>query len=637
MIDINKTTAKYLVLDLTTFEMREEEKGPMEDPNILKDDKCRTTELWLRRIEPGTFMMGSPEGEIGRRDDEEQHEVTLTNPFYIGVFEITQKQYELITGNNPSNFIGDTKPLENVCYDMIQGSAKNANKNENNKISDNSFLSILRSKIDIPDMKFSLPTEAQWEYACRAGSITAINSEKDLSPNQQKNMDEVGRCKENAFICSDNNNKEKIPLGTAVVGSFLPNQWGLYDMHGNVWEWCLDSYDAFDKYDDDVVEYAIDPVYLDNKNRCCVLRGGCYSSEASECRSAKRKSGYRSMVEENPPSGFRVVLNQQTNGEMRINKPMDTIEINKFKPKYLVLDLETYKIREEEKGPMEDPNILNNDKCRTTELWLKRIECGTFIMGSPENEQYRKSDEQEHKVKLTKSFYIGVFTITQGQYKMITGHDVLPRDVINHLGDTRPFETSFYNIIRGQDNNVIDQTSILGIFRSKSHLNFDLPTEAQWEYACRANTRTPWNNGEDFELKRIFVHYDDINGSLVDCDAQLDKLGRYERNRNDGRGGNYLEHTKVGSYDPNAWGLYDMHGNVCELCLDMYQHDIFGDNKNPLFLGGRNHVGRGGDYRDEFQACRSAKRFRIQTGNGVGFRVVLIREKIFLSIKNNND
>ena len=112
MININKTKAKYLVLDLTTYDIREEEKGPAEDPAILNDDKCRTTELWLRRIEPGTFTMGRPKGKLWWiRYDEVQHQVTLTKGYYIGVFEMTQNQYKNVMGNNPSEYIGDTRPV----------------------------------------------------------------------------------------------------------------------------------------------------------------------------------------------------------------------------------------------------------------------------------------------------------------------------------------------------------------------------------------------------------------------------------------------------------------------------------------------------------------------------------------------
>ena len=304
MIDINKTTAKYLVLDLTTFEMREEENGPMEDPNILKDDKCRTTELWLRRIEPGTFMMGSPEGEFGRRDSERQHEVKLTKPFYIGAFQVTQKQYELITGENPSHFEGDTRPVESVSYYMIRGADKGSLWPSSDEVDAKSFLGKLRSRYGIV---FDLPTEAQWEYACRAGSTSALNSGKSLSENEHKNMDEVGRSLENVFIYSDSNNKEKMFLGTAVVGSFLPNQWGLYDMHGNVCEWCLDwggEYLFDDKNDEK--KYLVDP-----KGNCNsdyrVSRGGSFDNLNYSCRSASR--GGNAPDNARSIDGFRLVLN----------------------------------------------------------------------------------------------------------------------------------------------------------------------------------------------------------------------------------------------------------------------------------------------------------------------------------------
>jgi len=601
-------------------------------------DEYKTEKLVLRYIPSGTFMMGSPEDELGRNKYEQQHEVTLTKPFYIGVFEVTQKQYELITGSNPSEFKGDTRPIESIDYDTIQGLTNNEDENDKNKINHNSFFRILQSKVNISDIQFDLPTEAQWEYACRAGSTSALNNGNNLSDEKRDgNLDKLGWYYCNSGEQNSNNylNNRKT-CSTYPVGQKLPNSWGLYDMHGNVWEWCLDSYDCFYEYDDDVVDYAIDPVCLD-EGRFRVLRGGCCNSEASQCRSAERKKGYRSCVPENPVSGFRVVLNQQTKSEMKIHKSVDATEISKLKPKYLVLDLETYKIREEEKGPKEDPNILNDDNCRTKELWLRRIEQGSFIMGSPEGEQGRKIDEKEHRVILTKSFYIGVFTITQWQYVKVTGDEEFKHDFMSHLGDTRPFDMGSYSTIRGKNNNNIDENSFLGILRSQSHLNFDLPTEAEWEYACRANTSTPWNNGMDYDERPILKHYSDNSPYIVKGDLQLDKLGRYKRNCTDGKGGGYKEHTKVGSYQPNAWGLYDMHGNVCELCLDMYSRNILCHNINPLMEYGENHVCRGGDYSHEFGDCRSAKRHIAYPGWNVGFRVVLKRNKIFLSYKDSED
>ena len=118
--EVKETTPLYLVVNLNTGAVTPSTTGP-----DLSNDTCRTTELWLRRIPKGTFTMGSPEGEVGRESvgnsKETQHQVTLTEDFYIGVFEITQKQYSLIYGSNPSFYNGDTRPVEYVSYNTIRG------------------------------------------------------------------------------------------------------------------------------------------------------------------------------------------------------------------------------------------------------------------------------------------------------------------------------------------------------------------------------------------------------------------------------------------------------------------------------------------------------------------------------------
>ena len=273
MIDINKTKAKYLVLDLKTYEMREEEKGPMEDPAILNDDKCRTTELWLRRIEPGTFTMGSPEDELGRANDEIQHQVTLTKAYYIGVFQMTQKQYEIIMGTNPSYYKADVMPVLNVSYDVLRGKLKGSAWPRNNGVDGNSFMGKLRKKIGFI---FDLPTEAQWEYACRAGTTTALNSGKNLSDEAEcDEMAEVGR-----YYYNRSDEKGGYSDTHTKVGSYLPNAWGLYDMHGNVWEWCLDWYASYNGDATDP-EGSYSGTYR-------VLRGGSWYYDADLCRSACR-------------------------------------------------------------------------------------------------------------------------------------------------------------------------------------------------------------------------------------------------------------------------------------------------------------------------------------------------------------
>ena len=296
MIDINNNKAQYLVLDLETYKMREDKTGLLRLFSFLSDEKFKTTEMWFRRIEPGTFIMGSAEDEIGRCGDFPQHAVTLTKPFYIGVFQVTQKQYELITGENPSIFKGDTRPVESVSYETIRGKEKGSSWPKSNEVDQKSFLGILRLKTKI---NFDLPTEAQWEYACRAGTQTALNNGKNLTDEWQcPNMAEVGRYGGNTFY--DKGGYQYL----ATVGSYHPNSWGLYDMHGNVWEWCLDWYDTFNGPPNSDPKGAMTGI-----ERVC--RGGSWTSYADFCRSGCRSASAPDCADCN--HGFRVVLVQEQN------------------------------------------------------------------------------------------------------------------------------------------------------------------------------------------------------------------------------------------------------------------------------------------------------------------------------------
>ena len=265
-------------------------------PDVTKDE-CRTTQLWLRLIFPGTFMMGSPAEELGRRNDETLHKVTLTKPYYIGVFEVTQKQYELVMGKNPSSQKGDTRPVENVSYNDLRGSVNGASWPVSNQVDEDSFFHVLRAKTS---MLFDLPTEAQWEYACRAGTSTALNSGKNLTGTEScSNMAEVGR-----YYYNQNDGKGGYTYAHTKVGSYQPNAWGLYDMHGNVLEWCLDWYDSLSSND------VIDPKGA-NSVSTRLLRGGCwydinFGSYALDCRSACRRCRYNS-TRVGGGIGFRLV------------------------------------------------------------------------------------------------------------------------------------------------------------------------------------------------------------------------------------------------------------------------------------------------------------------------------------------
>jgi formylglycine-generating enzyme required for sulfatase activity len=243
-------------------------------PGGANSDAYKTTNILMRLIPKGTFTMGSPTGELGRNNDETPHQVTLTQPFYIGVFEVTQKQWERVMGTWPSYFNNpiyrDARPVECVSYYDIRENPNNTpispNWPESSTAGPDSFMGKLRTKTGLSTL--DLPTESQWEYACRAGTTTALNSGKNLTNSEScPNMSEVGRY----WYNGGNNFGQSVDTAgaTTKAGMYLPNAWGLYDMHGDVWEWCLDWF----------------PGYEGSRR---VFRGGGWNLSAKGCRSAIR-------------------------------------------------------------------------------------------------------------------------------------------------------------------------------------------------------------------------------------------------------------------------------------------------------------------------------------------------------------
>jgi formylglycine-generating enzyme required for sulfatase activity len=203
-------------------------------------------------IPPGTFLMGSPASEPERSYDETQHRVTLKKGFYLGVHPVTQAQWKGIMGNTPTRFEGDTLPVEMVSWDACQA-----------------FVKELSQKTG---KRFRLPTEAEWEYACRAGTTTPFHFGETIST-EQANYDGNYTYRKG---------REWKSLGeTTPVGSFPPNAWGLHDMHGNIWEWCEDWHGAYSSRD------SKDPINS-NPGDTRVLRGGSCCDGPGRCRSASR-------------------------------------------------------------------------------------------------------------------------------------------------------------------------------------------------------------------------------------------------------------------------------------------------------------------------------------------------------------
>ena len=266
-------------------------------------DEYKTGKMVLRLVPAGTFRMGMSAKEKGGEyfgKVETPHDVTVAKPFCIGVFEVTQKQWQhVMGGRSPAMFKGETLPVEQVSYDNIRGADIGSRWPAADGVDGDSFLGRLRKKTSI---RFDLPTEAQWEYACRAGTVTALGTGRNLSSAKE--------CPEMAEAGWYGFNPGKNGDGTAKVGSFLPNAWGLYDMHGNVAEWCLDWWQG------DLGAVAQTDPKGPETGTWRAIRGGCWDGlvhlgHAAACRSAARGS-YDCMTCANPMNasmywGFRVV------------------------------------------------------------------------------------------------------------------------------------------------------------------------------------------------------------------------------------------------------------------------------------------------------------------------------------------
>ncbi|PPD04691.1 MAG: sulfatase-modifying factor protein [Methylobacter sp.] len=225
----------------------------------------------FRWIEPGTFLMGSPEHEPERSENETQHTVTLSKGYWLAECSVTQALWQAAMGTNPSEFQGDDRPVENVSWHDAQA-----------------FIDTLNGLK--PALKLCLPTEAQWEYACRAGTQTPFSFGEQIDSSQ---VNFIGMTPYNS------GKPREFRAQTVAVKSLPPNAWGLYEMHGNVWEWCRDWSGSYP------TESVTDPQGPDTGDYR-VLRGGSWILFGVYCRSASRKVARP--AEADNVTGFRLAL-----------------------------------------------------------------------------------------------------------------------------------------------------------------------------------------------------------------------------------------------------------------------------------------------------------------------------------------
>ena len=516
------------------------------EPVTPLEELTNSVGIKFKLIPAGTFMMGSEDGEA---NETPVHGVRITKPFYMAVTEVTNAEWRRVTGEEPpSQWKDDDRPVEMVAWDdAIRFCQK---------------LSELAEE-QTARRSYRLPTEAEWEYACRAGTITSYSF-----------GDEAAILGDFAWFESNSERR------THAVAGRNPNPWGLHDMHGNVWEWCSDWYGTY------AAGVATNPKGPDQgSNR--VFRGGNWSDAAGVCRSAYR-SGYH------PSSrygylGFRLALSPSDNTQpeagdqgtkQRAGKATEPAIEGPSTPATDQLPIDAPPAEILARPPLEN----------SIGIKLKLIPAGSFMMGSEDGEP---DEKPVHEVSITKPFYLGVTEVTNAQWRRVMAGEPPSK----WKDDDRPVEQVSWDDVVEFCRKLSEMPEERAARRS-----YRLPTEAEWEYACRAGSKTPYSFG------------------VGDDRTNLGEFAWF--------GSNSASQTHpVGQKRPNPWGLHDMHGNVWEWCSDWYGPYAAGVATNPKGPDeGSLRVYRGGSWDSTAGDCRSADRRRYVPSlrlDILGFRLAL--------------
>jgi len=555
----------------------------------------------------GSFLMGSPETENYRESIETHHRVTLTQGFWLGIHPVTQAQWKAVMKSNPSRFQGDDLPVESLSWiDCLE------------------FCKALKKESGI---SLRLPTEAEWEYAARAGSQMPFYWGDHLN-GTEANCDgnhPYGTTKKGPFL-----------MKTTPVGSYAKiyqHPWWLTDLIGNVWEWCSDWYDA-DYYNYSPIK---DPQGPENGS-VRVIRGGSWFNVAGACRLAFRNGyipgnrchslGFRLAAD---PSGGPLFEHWKSSSP---NKPTPSlVTVTSTPPPDVPTQTVPKVVPSSTPKANPKPNSLRAGYRHEITLpgggkmafaWCPP---GSFLMGSPESERDRGSDETQHLVILTQGFWLGIHPVTVKDFAELVKATHFQTDAETIGGAYRwngsewkwDPKTNWRNpgFDQSLDHPVTcvswnDTQRFLEWVREVTEFPVGLPTEAQWEYAARSGTQTPFYWG------------DQLNGTQANCDGKY-PYGTAKKGPNLGKT------TSVGHYAkkfPHPWGLTDVIGNVWEWCADRYAENYYINSPNQDPQGpesGSSRVFRGGSWRSFTGACRVASRNGDPPGyriNDLGFRLV---------------
>ncbi len=592
------------------------------------------------RIPAGSFVMGSPEDEEGRENHETQHEVQISRGFWMGKYEVTQGEWEALMGSNPSRYseCGAQCPVQNVSWEDAQEFIRKLNEREAGK-----------------GYRYRLPTEAEWEYAARAGT-TEATPEGDLRILGEMNAPVLdgqawyggnsGVSYKGSMGCSrwKERQYEAERCGTHPVGMKRANAWGLHDMLGNVWERTADWYGRYPS------GWVTDPTGP-STGRIRVVRGGAFLDRARHVRSAYRGlfgGGYR--------VGFRVVRTElddssghpgaddhgDTRGlatevavgdsvQGRIERIGDedwfrfrTTAVRTWVTAHAESEGVTVVEVHAAGAPLADgdagggygrsprsvaavpagthylrvlgfgtPDYTLTLQETLDAMEFARIPAGSFVMGSPEDEEGRRDDETQHEVTLSRGFWMGKHEVTQGEWEALMGSNP---SHFSECGAQCPVETVSWEDAQEFLRRLNERESAAG-----SSARYRLPTEAEWEYAARAGT-TGARYGEA----------DAIAWTLINSLRRTHPRQRQPH--------------PVGQKRANAWGLHDMLGNVREWTADWYGRYPSGAVTDPTGPStGRSRVHRGGSWHQREWRARSADRYHQSPGYrhiAFGFRLV---------------
>jgi formylglycine-generating enzyme required for sulfatase activity/serine/threonine protein kinase len=628
----------------------------------------------LQLVPPGEFRMGSEEtylelverfpnvreaeeqnpiSRLGLESARPQHLVHITRPYYLSACEVTNAQFKMFNEATSRKTLAETGG-------WMSSSKTSADLRESSISEDRDFParywgSEIIDQAPVVNVRWNqavafcewlgrkegrnyrLPTEAEWEYACRAGTTTRYWNGDD-----PEHLTQIGNVRDltaqQKFGWQDTLSSSDGVAFTSEVGRYPPNHFGLHDMHGNAAEWCSDWFST---------SYYHEPSQADPGGPTTgvfhVVRGGSWHSSAIFCRSAHRAAA--APTHRSKHIGFRVVCvgNKAPWPPVPSTPPPKPLGVP---PESLVAPFDRDQISDARKAwarysPVEEqrPNSVG--------MTMLLVPPGEFMMGSTPQQVAQasrfdpgfkkdsaKSEQPLHQVRINRPFYLAAHEVTRGQFAQFAratgyrtvcersgGRGVGLDPATNTFKAERKYNWRNPGFAQDDSHPVLnvswtDAAAFCTWLTWQEGKRYRLPTEAEWEYACRAGTTTLFSSGDDpVSLAKM--------ANVADESATATFPTWHAIKAKDG----YIFTAPIGSFLPNAFGLFDMHGNAREWCGDWIADDYY--SKSPKIdprgpSAGKSRSVRGGAWTSSAGDCRSASRWPSgpsSAGISIGFRV----------------